>query len=125
MFKNHSLSLKDISKLVEEIQEPVGRKYCLNFAYADEYEIDSKKLSDLFDPDLFMVKITPIHNNNSCRENGIKTTNGYESYKKYEEIENNLVESGFDTLVFIPSMDEENGCITCGNAILGGSTLRL
>lgn len=32
--------------------------------------------------------------------------------------------AGFDTLVFIPSMDEENGLVTCGNVILGGSQLK-
>ena len=27
----------------------------------------------IFDKDKFMIKITPIHNNNACRENGIET----------------------------------------------------
>ena len=32
--------------------------------------------------------------------------------------------AGFDVLVFVPSIDEEDGLVTCGNAILGGSTLK-
>ena len=36
-----------------------------------------------------------------------------------------LVAEGFDVLVFVPSMDEEDGLVTCGNAVLGGSTLKL
>lgn len=31
----------------------------------------------LFDKDKFMCKITPIHNNTACTENGIKTVGGY------------------------------------------------
>ena len=27
-------------------------------------------------------------------------------------------------LVFVPSIDEEDGLVTCGNAVLGGSILK-
>jgi len=30
-----------------------------------------------------------------------------------------------DVLVFVPSMDEENGLVTCGNAILSGSEIKI
>lgn len=62
-----------------------------------------------------MCKITPIHNNQECRKNGIVTIDSYTSYHPYKKPEN-----GFDVLVFVPSMDEETGTVTCGNLILGG-----
>ena len=31
-----------------------------------------------------------------------------------------LKANGFDVIVFVPSYDEDNGLITCGNAILSG-----
>lgn len=71
-----------------------------------------------------MCKITPIHNNNSCRENGIETVGGYDSWRPYEVPETDLKAAGFDVLVFVPSIDEEDGLVTCGNAILGGSELK-
>ena len=64
---------------------------------------------------------TPIHNNNACTENGITTVGGYSSFTPYAELEQGLIDAGFDVLVFVPSMDEENGLVTCGNAVLGGS----
>ena len=67
-----------------------------------------------------MCKITPIHNNNACRENGIETVGGYDSWKPYSQIEENLKNEGFDVLVFVPSIDEEDGLVTCGNLVLGG-----
>ncbi|HCX20510.1 MAG TPA: hypothetical protein DHN29_01260 [Cytophagales bacterium] len=103
---------------------PVSRKYCLNFAYSTSFEIDATKLASLFDPEKFMVKITPIHNNNACRENGIETVGGYHSYLPYLTPKDDLQKAGFDVLVFIPSMDEEDGLVTCGNAILGGGVLQ-
>lgn len=125
MFGGMQMSLKDFSKVAQQLPMPLGRKYCLNFAYSPDFEVDAKALAGLFDSDNFMVKITPIHNNNACRQNNIQTPEGYVSYHPYKQIEEELKEAGFDVLVFVPSMDEENGCITCGNAVLGGSKLNI
>ena len=124
MFDGQQMSLEAISEMASNWPNPVGRKYCLNFAYSTDYEIDAVKLRKLFDPEKFMVKITPIHNNTACRENGIETVEGYESYTPYKVVEEPLKEQGFDVLIFIPSLDEEDGLVTCGNTILGGSELR-
>ena len=35
-----------------------------------------------------------------------------------KNLENELISKGFDVLVFIPSPEEEEGLITCGNLIL-------
>lgn len=124
MFGGLSLTLQEFSKIAEKMPDPVSRKYCLNFAYSTDYEIDANIIKNLFDPDKFMCKITPIHNNNACIENGIKTVDGYEAFVPYAKPEKDLREAGFDVLVFVPSIDEEDGLVTCGNAILGGSKLK-
>lgn len=124
MFGGLSLPLKEFAKIADGMPMPVSRKYCLNFAYSTDFEIDAALVRRLFSPDKFMCKITPIHNNNACRENGIKTEDGYESYRPYEKPENDLKNEGFDVLVFVPSIDEEEGLVTCGNAVLGGSKLQ-
>jgi len=120
MFSGQQLHLKDFSHIAEEMPDPTGRKYCLNFAYADGFEIDGKKLAAMFDPDKFMCKITPIHQNKACADNKIQTLGGYESYQPYKRPEESLKAEGFDVLVFVPSMDEEDGLVTCGNAVLSG-----
>ena len=124
MFGDQQLHLEDFAKIAEKLPEPISRKYCLNFAYSTDFEIDAKKVSSLFDPTKFMCKITPIHNNNACRKNGIQTADGYVSWQPYRKPEEDLKAAGFDVLVFVPSIDEEDGLVTCGNAILGGSTLK-
>lgn len=124
MFGNMSLSLVDFAKIAEKLPSPISRKYCLNFAYSTDFEIDAKLLASLFDSNKFMCKITPIHNNNACNRNGIATIGGYDSYLPYKKPEEDLKEAGFYVLVFVPSIDEEDGLVTCGNAILGGSQLK-
>lgn len=120
LFSGNSLSLEEIAKIGRELPMPKGRKYALNFALADDSIIDGKRLRELFDPDKFMCKITPLHRTASCEQNGIATTDGYELFTPYKAVEEDLKANGFDVIVFVPSYDEDNGLITCGNAILSG-----
>lgn len=120
MFRGDQTTLDELAVIASTLPVPLGRKYCLNFAYSTDFRIDAKKLSRMFDQDKFMIKITPIHNNNACREAGIETSEGYQSWTPYRQPEEDLKAEGWDVLVFVPSMDEEDGLVTCGNAVLGG-----
>jgi 23S rRNA (adenine2503-C2)-methyltransferase len=117
MFSGNSLKWDNLKEISDMLPIPKGRKYALNFALAG-YEIDSKKLKNTFPPEKFMCKITPMHETNQCKQNDIHTKNGYINYESYLPIENNLKSVGFDVLVFIPSIEEDESRITCGNAIL-------
>lgn len=120
MFSNNALSLKDISDLSLSLPMPKGRKITLNFAVAD-YEIDAKKLRRLFDPEKYIVKLTPMHKTKTAIKNNIKTRGDYTTIYPYEKAEKELKDEGFDVLVFIASEYEDLGRITCGNAILSGT----
>lgn len=118
LFSNGSVHLKDFLMICEELPKPRGRKYCLNVILSDKTIIDVNLLSKTVNKKNFMIKITPIHNTKSCKENNITTTDGYSNYLPYKDLERKLVAEGFDVLVFIPSAEEEEGLITCGNLIL-------
>jgi 23S rRNA (adenine2503-C2)-methyltransferase len=124
MFNGMAMTLEEFSKVAHRFPMPIGRKYCLNIAFSTDFIVDAEKLKRLFDPRMFMVKITPIHNNTACRDNGIVTVDGYASYRPYSKLESELKEAGFDVLVFVPSMDEEDGLVTCGNVVLGGGCVK-
>jgi len=125
MFAGLSLTMEELAVIANKMPEPISRKYCLNFAFSTDFEMDANKVKKLFDPEKFMIKITPIHNNNACRKNKIQTVGGYESFVPYKQAEEDLKAAGFDVLVFVPSIDEEQGLVTCGNAILGGDELKI
>lgn len=121
MFRNSSLSLEKISEVMRKVLDKtglIGRKIALNFAVHDNSIINGEKLRNLFDPRMFMCKITPMHMTNSCRSKNIITNSGYEYYHPYKEYEKELKDAGFDVIVFIPSREEDESRITCGNAIL-------
>ncbi len=118
MFEGNALPLKEISKILLNIMEPIGRKYTLNFALADDYILDGEYLAKLFDTNKWIVKITPIHKTKSSILNNIHTGKGYETFLPYKNAEESAINAGFDTIVFIPSLDEENNYVTCGNLLL-------
>lgn len=124
MFADQQMHLEGVAEIMSNAPDPVSRKYCINMAFASGNECDGEKLARLFPPDRFMVKITPIHNNNACTESGMRTVGGYDSFTPYAEPERAFKAAGYDVLVFVPSTDEEEGLVTCGNLILGGSSLK-
>lgn len=117
LFDGKSLSLSEISELSKELPMPKGRKYTLNFPVTKQTILDAKKLSELFDKDKFIVKITPIHETNSAIENGFEVS-GYADYDVYRQFEQPLLKEGWDVIVFVPSKEEDSDRITCGNALI-------
>lgn len=122
LFSGNALTIKEISNMVDKLPMPIGRKYALNFALADNSIIDADRLAGMFDSNKCMCKLTPLHKTNSCSENHIQTTGGYDTFTPYKDIEDRLKRHGFDVIVFVPSYDEDNSLITCGNAVLSGKT---
>ena len=116
-----AMIIREISDIFFDIlahrEVPKGRKLTLNFALTED-EIDAVKLRDLFSPRYFICKITPMHKTNAAESNGLKTSDGYERYYPYKEVEEALKAEGFEVIVFIPSKEEDESRITCGNAIL-------
>lgn len=118
IFSKNSVTLLEASRLVEGMV-PVGRKIVLNFPVC-EWEIDATKLIQYFDPERFIVKLTPMHKTATSDKFGHKTLGDYVSPEPYKIIERELRSEGYEVLVFIASEDEDHGMITCGNALLAG-----
>ena len=112
-------TLEGIARIMEGII-PSGRKITLNFAVAG-FEIDPSVLLKYFDPDDFIIKLTPMHRTDLAEKNGIKTIGDYTTYYPYKKHEEELKAAGYDVLVFVASKEEDESRITCGNAILAGT----
>jgi 23S rRNA (adenine2503-C2)-methyltransferase len=116
MFNGNADPLLIIGKKLRDI-EVVGRKITLNFAVA-QWQINPLVLLRHFDPDKFIVKLTPMHKTTEAVHNGIQTRGDYTEHYPYQSYEESLKVAGYDVLVFIASKEEDESRITCGNAIL-------
>lgn len=117
-FNGQSLSLKEISKLADELPMPLGRKYTLNFAVTEDTILNAEVLDNLFDKNKWIAKITPIHKTNNAIKNHFNVTTEYLDYDVYRKFEQPLVDKGWDVIVFVPSEEEDSDRITCGNALI-------
>ena len=119
MFNHNCIPLHEIAKIMEGAL-PFGRKITLNFAVAN-YEIDPRVLLRYFNPEHYIIKLTPMHKTTTALRNNINTDGDYTTYHPYKSYEEALKKAGYDVLVFIASKEEDLGLITCGNAILSGT----
>lgn len=112
IFDNRSLSLAEISKIIDELPAPKNRKFTLNFAAASHSNLDPTLMDKYFDKEKCIIKITPIHETHEAIANNYEIMCGNDFYERP------LVEAGWDVIVFIPSAEEDADRITCGNALL-------
>lgn len=116
IFSGNALTLLEIARVMEGTV-PVGRKFVLNFPVCD-WTIDADVLRTYFDPERFIVKLTPMHETATAQRFGHETRGEYVSFRTYQPVAEALRAVGFEVLVFIASRDEDHGMITCGNAVL-------
>jgi 23S rRNA (adenine2503-C2)-methyltransferase len=120
MFGGSARELSDIGCIARDLPKPVGRKITLNFAVAG-WTIDPAALLRWFDPEHFIIKLTPMHKTLTAEDNEVRTEGDYTTIYPYKHHEEALKKAGYDVLVFVASKEEDESRITCGNAILSGS----
>jgi 23S rRNA (adenine2503-C2)-methyltransferase len=109
-------SFKKIAQHGEKFFDKDGRKITLNFALAEEYEIDPTKIAQLFSPEFFFIKITPINPTYKAQAEGLKTAITTTRLDKYDFV-NPLRSFGFDVLVSIGELEENLIGSNCGQYI--------
>lgn len=115
MFRNMSFSLQEIGEIIDLLPMPIGRKYTLNFAVTSKSNLDVSLMNKYFDKKKCIVKITPIHETVEAVNEGYEIVKDFDVYEKFEQP---LVNDGWDVIVFIPSREEDEDRITCGNSLI-------
>ena len=115
MFRNKSLSLQEISNIIKELPYPKKRKYTLNFAVTSKSNLDVDLMNKYFDKEKCIVKMTPIHETVEAVDEGYEIVHDFDVYEQFEQP---LVNDGWDVIVFVPSKEEDEDRITCGNSLI-------
>jgi len=111
-------SMEEIARFGRHWLSPNDRKVTLNLAVARDIPVDAKVLGDLFDPDTFLIKLTPMNPTESARREGLKTMVSAELPHGVNAISSGLEEMGFDVIVSIGSPLEDEVGSNCGEAVL-------
>lgn len=116
IFSSNSMTIPEIASVCEGMV-PVGRKITLNFPVC-QWTVDPSVLRQWFDPERFLVKLTPMHVTDASQKFGHETAGDYTTLAPYEPLAKAIRDAGFEVLIFIASREEDHGFITCGNAAL-------
>ncbi len=109
-------SLEKIAEYGEEFYTG-GRKVTLNFALSKDDQIDPEKLENIFDPDVFAIKITPLNPTCNARENELINVFTEEESQEFEVIKE-LQNGPFDVHVSIGELEENEIKSNCGQILL-------
>jgi len=107
-------SFAQIGEYGERFYAAGDRKITLNFALAQGMPVDPKVLLNFFDPDRFLIKITPLNPTYRARENDLVSyINPLSAEQKYEIIQV-LQEAGYQVILSIGEMEENLIGSNCG-----------
>jgi len=105
----------DFGKIAEygnKFYKAGDRKITLNFALANNMPVSPQMLLNYFDPDKFLIKITPINPTFKAIKNNI---NSYILPEKSEyELLNELKAAGYDVILSIGELEENKIGSNCG-----------
>lgn len=108
-------SLGEIAEYGGEFYRKGERKITLNFALAEGMPVDGDLLLRHFDPDTFLVKITPVNPTCSARKHGI-SSQVIPDMERYEIVET-LRAAGYEVILSIGELAENHIGSNCGQHI--------
>jgi 23S rRNA (adenine2503-C2)-methyltransferase len=107
---------REISHFGQEYYRSGDRKITLNYALTLEAPFKARNIIEVFDPSVFLIKITPINPTEEANKNGFTTAINFDgSYQESlrSEIEK-LKEAGFEVIISIGSLEEIGVGSNCG-----------
>ncbi len=111
------LTLNQIADYGLRFVEDTDRKITLNFALGTDFSVDSRRLSDIFSVDHFMIKITPLNPTYRVIENRLKSRVSAVEIDKHYDIVDDLERRGFETLISIGENEENLIGSNCGQYV--------
>lgn len=105
-----------MAKFGKKFHQGSDQKVTLNFALADDTILEPNVLLKHFNPEEFLIKITPVN------PTYIATQNNYRSSKlksnEYDEIVKSLKKVGYEVIVSIGDLDENKIGSNCGQHVM-------
>jgi 23S rRNA (adenine2503-C2)-methyltransferase len=108
---------EQISKYGNDFFEKGMRKITLNFALCNDTPLESSLLKQYFDPNKFLLKITPINPTYKARKNHISSFIDSKNIRRLEILIDKLKNEGYEVIKSIGILEENNIGSNCGQYI--------
>lgn len=107
------LSFDKIAKYGERLHRLGDRKITLNFALSASSPVDVDVLSKFFDPQKFLIKITPVNPTYAAKNNNVISSENY-----IHEILENAKKAGYDAIFSLGELEENLIGSNCGQYVI-------
>jgi 23S rRNA (adenine2503-C2)-methyltransferase len=94
------------------------RKITLSFAVSHDYPIEPEKLHEIFDPSVFLVKLTPLNPTYKAGKTGIISLPQNDAIEKLPSLAGEFKDAGYDTVISIGEPEENLIGSNCGQNLL-------
>lgn len=111
-------SFSQMAKYGEKFINGGDRKITLNFALAENMAIDRSVLLEFFDPQKYLIKITPINPTCQAVKNGLVSYIDPNNPEARKDLADRLHECGYDVILSIGEVEENKIGSNCGQYVL-------
>lgn len=117
-------NLTEIAEYGEKFFKNGDKKITLNFAAARGYPIEPAIVGEYFDPDKFIIKLTPLNPTERVEESNLVSVIDPYDTNSAKEIIKGLEAQGFEVILSIGEVEENKIGSNCGQfvSVLRGST---
>ena len=119
------MGFADIAAFGERFFAPGDRKITLNFIVMEEYPIDPAVLRSHFDPSKFIIKLTPLNPTQTAEGNNLRTRLDPHDGHSVSPLVDALASCGFESLVSIGALEENQIGSNCGRYVTAKSSREL
>jgi 23S rRNA (adenine2503-C2)-methyltransferase len=111
------LSFEEIAAFGDDFFVSGDQKITLNFIVMKEYPLVPSVIGNYFNPDKFIIKLTPLNPTNAARKNALNTKLVSEKDDHVLQIVRGLTSLGFESLVSIGDAKENEIGSNCGQYV--------
>tara|TARA_B100000315_G_scaffold120118_1_gene110070 strand:- start:2235 stop:3002 length:768 start_codon:yes stop_codon:yes gene_type:complete len=111
------MSFEDIAAFGDKFFVAGDRKITLNFIVMDNYPIDPCVIAQNFNPEKFIIKLTPLNPTEMATSNDLKTKLDPDDGRSVSQLVSELDSRGFQSLVSIGELEENQIGSNCGQFV--------
>lgn len=106
-----------IARYGERFSQDGDRKVTLNFAITQGYPVEPDIIKEYFNPEKFLIKLTPLNPTNQVRKNGLESYIDPDGSDNDKELVTTFINHGYETILSIGELEENQIGSNCGEFV--------